>query len=217
MMSSQSSWIMHYGNYTDTANDWVNKTLAGVSTGLSMVGVSIIILTYLFIKEIRTLSRHIIVCISVADLVTCLSNVSGLLITPDATVSSLECKVQSFVGTTAVLSSFLWTMMLAVYLYVIIVKQMHSLGRRIIIPYSHVLCWCLPLAINIIAISFGALGNDEDNTSSGWCWISLYKGNIILDDIRLARLVRITRIVAYLTRVNTIIHWRCRSFPLNEI
>lgn len=162
--------------YIDLANDDLNRVLVSVSTGLSLIGVSVIILTYTFIKDIRTVSRHVIVCISIADFVTCMSNFWGLLIEPQTKhlYSPLSCKLQSFFGTTSILCSFLWTMMLAVYLYIVLVKDKPALGKRIITPFSHVICWFIPLVINITALAMHRLGNGGDKTSSGWCWISTY-------------------------------------------
>lgn len=168
MNSNDSKPYIHWSN---NVTDYI---LVGVSSTLSVIGALIIILTYVFIKDIRTVSRHIIVCISVADLVTCLSNLSGLFITPskDLLRTPPACIVQSFFGTSAILSAFLWTMMLAVYLYIVIVKERPSTGKKVIIPFAHLLCWPLPLAINFFALGYGMLGNGGDITSSGWCWIT---------------------------------------------
>jgi len=173
---------MYKGNttdfYIDTANNHINPALLLTATILSTVGASITIGTYIFIKDIKTMSRHIIVCISIGDLLTCISNFSGILIPPTHKTKSL-CEVQSFFSTTAVLTSFLWTLMLTVYLYTVIVRERIDLAKRIIIPWSHMFCWSIPIAINVIALTTGNLGNDGDETSAGWCWIRILDDSMI--------------------------------------
>ncbi|XP_066912697.1 G-protein coupled receptor 157-like [Clytia hemisphaerica] len=160
--------------FTDTANNAINTILLMSASLLSTLGTLVTITTYFFIKDIKTMSRHIIVCISVADLLTCLANLSGLLMSPTKhNTSPVGCQVQSFLGTTAILSSFLWTLMLAVYLHMIIVEERIDQAKRLIIPWSHVICWPVPLIINVVALTTGALGNDGDQTSAGWCWIKV--------------------------------------------
>ena len=129
--------------------------------------------------EIRTVSRHIVVCISIADFLVTTSNCLAIAISPEVNSKVTEsdnvsCAIQSFVGTTAVLWSFLWTMILAIYLYVDLIKGKHELGKRIIWPFAHLFCWLLPLAINLAALFLHKLGNSGDRNTSGWCWISVF-------------------------------------------
>lgn len=167
---------MSYNNdtaITKTANNEINRALMLTSSTLSTIGCVITIATYFLISDIKTMSRHIIMCISIADLVTCISNLVGLTIKPEThNVSSQACIVQSFFSTTAVLASFLWTAMLTFYLYMIIVKEQFEKAKRMIIPYSHLFCWAIPLLINVVAVATKSLGNDGDLTSAGWCWIN---------------------------------------------
>ena len=171
-----------------TANDQINQGLMITSAILSTIGCVITIATYFLISDIKTMSRHIIMCISIADLVTCLSNMIGLTISPNR-ITSQPCVVQSFFGTTAVLASFLWTMILTIYLYMVIVKERFEKAKRMIFPFSHMLCWAIPLIINVVAMATSSLGNDGDLSSSGWCWIKMVnKGTrFIFAEILLSR------------------------------
>ena len=96
----------------------------------------------------------------------------GLTISPNR-ISSQACIVQSFFGTTAVLASFLWTMVLTMYLYMVIVKERFESAKRMIFPFSHMFCWAIPLIINVVAMATNSLGNDGDLATSGWCWIKM--------------------------------------------
>ena len=165
--------------YQSIANGLPNKILLTVSAGLSIVGCILMISTYIVYKDIRTVSRHIVVCISIADLIVTTSNCMATAIRPevDSVVTDIDritCTIQSFVGTTAVLWSFLWTMVLAIYLYIDLVKGKQALGKRLIWPWSHLCCWLIPLAINMTGLLLHKLGNAGDRNTAGWCWISVF-------------------------------------------
>lgn len=146
-----------------------------ISSGLSIIGSLITFITYAAFRDIQTTSRHIIVCISIADFLTVTANLFGLFSKPNKGVD-VPCQVQSFIGSTFVLSSFLWTVMLGVYLYITLVKENQELAEKLARPWFHILCWLLPLLINVVAINLQVLGNSKDDTSSGWCWIDLETG-----------------------------------------
>ena len=40
-------------------------------------------------------------------------------------------------------------------------------------PWFHLICWLLPLSINLIALLHNVLGDNSDASTSGWCWINL--------------------------------------------
>lgn len=156
------------------ANNEYNKAFLKAAATLSSLGSIITILTYALNKDIRTMSRHIIVCISVADLVTCMANLVGIFIIPTTkNTTGAACQIQSFISTTAVLSSFLWTLMLSVYLYIVIVKERLKYAKNMVRPWGHLFCWLLPLGINVTALTTRNLGNDGDITTAGWCWIKM--------------------------------------------
>lgn len=166
-------------DYQSISNGTTNKILLATASGLSVIGSLIVILTYAMYKDIRSISRHLIICISIADLTVTLFNCLALAISPevDDQVSNFDfvtCQVQSFISTTALSWSFLWTMVLAIYLYCVVVKSSKSLGKRIVWPWAHMCCWSIPLVINVVALFLGKLGNSGDRNTSGWCWINVF-------------------------------------------
>ena len=157
------------------ANGALNIIIVATATLLSLLGSFLIIFTYIRFKDLRTLSRHIVVCIAISDLMSSLSSCAGLLISPTSHPQNNACVIQAFLGATFVLSSFLWTMFLAITLYVIIVKHNTDLAERLIFPWFHFTGWCLPLVINVVAVSLNKLGNTGDFATAGWCWIYVDK------------------------------------------
>lgn len=159
-------------NKTQDENNFVmtvvNTVILTIVSVLSVLGASIIMLTFVIFKDIRTPARHIIVCIALSDFISSLSNCFGIHMRGKDDGS---CVIQSFIGSSFIMSSFLWTMFLAVYLYIVIVYENRDLGRRIIFPWCHIVSWFVPLTINIVAVAKNALGNSPSLVTGGWCWI----------------------------------------------
>jgi len=126
-----------------------------VSTSLSILGSLVVIITYALYKDIRSSSRHIIVCISIADLIVS-------------------------IGSTANLCSFMWTLFLAVFLHITFVQEKPAKARALIHPWFHLLGWLFPLAINVVALCTRNLGDNNDRAVSGWCWIRIPSKFILL-------------------------------------
>lgn len=153
-------WALKYGA----------KYVLFVSTILSTLGCLLIILTYALYKDIRSTSRHIIFCISISDLIVSISNLSADVFIEPPMIEG--CIIQSFIGSIFLLSSFLWTLSLAIFLYISLVMEKPSTAIAMVHPWFHLVCWLLPLVINLVALVTGNLGNGEDFAVAGWCWIN---------------------------------------------
>ena len=158
----------------------LNQAIFLFSAVLSVFGSLLILITYNAYKNIQSPARHIIACLSLADLVTVLANSYGVFTRPNE-YGEITCILQSFIGGGAAMSSYLWTMVLAIYLYVGLVKDNSEIVEKLLHPWFHLLCWLLPLGINIVALFLNKLGNGKDRTSSGWCWIKYIPSEERLD------------------------------------
>ena len=98
---------------------YFQKRYGMLNMGRTMLSVAesyIIVLRFIRFRDIKTSPRHIIVCIAISDLISSLSDCAGLLILPGMNRPGNSCVIQSLIGTTFILSSFLWTMTLAISL-----------------------------------------------------------------------------------------------------
>ena len=157
-------------NFGDIGNSTLNRTLVTITCILSLLGASIIIVTYIVWKDMRSTSRKILVYISIADSVVAGSYMFGALLPQDT--NSTACITQSFLSTTANLCSFFWTLFMAIFLYATVAKQSPLTAQKMF-WFFHAIAWGVPLFIVILALEKGALGNDRDIYSSGWCWIKV--------------------------------------------
>lgn len=161
---------------------------------LSIAGSSLIILTYFCFKDIRTLARHILVCLSIADFIVATANLIGLLFyykrfvpahgerghenhTANSTHNHIPahwCEVQAAFTVYGTQSSILWTIAVAAYMFVLIVlpKKRHW-GNRLLL-FFHVVCWGVPFILTLWLGIDGFLGF-EHSATPGFCAI---KGTI---------------------------------------
>ena len=68
------------------------------------------------------------------------------------------------------LMSYMWSVCLATYLYISLVKRRQATAKKLI-PFFHIVCWVPGIAISTGALIVGALGNTADALTGGWYWI----------------------------------------------
>eukprot|EP00112_Aurelia_sp_Birch-Aquarium-sp1_P003840 Seg1433.1 transcript_id=Seg1433.1/GoldUCD/mRNA.D3Y31 product="G-protein coupled receptor 157" protein_id=Seg1433.1/GoldUCD/D3Y31 len=159
------------GPYQEYAMHPLNEALVCITSILSMLGSLFIILSYIAWKDIRTTSRKVLVWLSISDFLIALGNVSGTFFhSTTPLLKDYKCIAQSFVISSASISSFLWSVTLAVCLYMTIIKNQQSLFETFL-PYFHVFNWSVGWVINAVAVSENKLGNTADEITAGWCWI----------------------------------------------
>ncbi len=157
------------GNYSESVHFYPSSTFITTLTVvvipvcvLSILGASLIILTYVLYKDLRTTARQLLVNLSVADIIVAASNLAGLFIiqgfvdrdpsegTEPLSHSNTHCKIQGMFSMFGFLSSFLWTVAIAVYMFAITASR-RALPKALFVIYS--ICWGIPLAI-VIAFAY---------------------------------------------------------------
>ena len=171
--SSQSTNHTIPHAYAEWASSPVNRSLVGIMCCLSILGSITIMATFALWKELRTTSRKILLFLSLSDLLLASSNLIGVLIPMNGNIQhprNAFCVTQSFLTTSFSITSFLWTLTLAIYLYLAIVKGKQVLGKKLL-PFFHFINWLLGPIINGVAIHERMLGYAENPITGGWCWI----------------------------------------------
>lgn len=106
------------------------------SCALSFVGSSLIILTYICWSDLRTTPRKLLVFLSVSDWLSAASYAYGVW--SAFKVNSKECIVQGAISTFANTSSFFWTVAIAIYLYVFIVRSNQRVADSLVLFFHMV-------------------------------------------------------------------------------
>ncbi len=172
--------------------NYLVKTLVSIFCLLSIAGSLLIIITFIVWSDIRTGARTILVYLSVSDLLASAANLYGTI--RDFNSDTTDCIIQSGISTFGDISSFLWTISLAVYMYVTIVRVDKTRADRLLIPF-HAISWGIPVIIIVGAVLSGGLGYDASYISVGWCWVNL-DGKLFLLWILLAG--KLWEILAYI-------------------
>lgn len=158
--------------------DLVHKIVVTLSAVLSICGTSVIIGTFIAWEDFRSISRKILVYISMADFLTAGGNLLGFWINRaklscDKDFLKTLCEGQSFVTSTATLWSFFWTVFLAIFLYMVVVKKQRRIAETSL-KIFHFFAWGVPLVLVGTALGLQKLGTRPDNFyTSGWCWVHL--------------------------------------------
>lgn len=172
------------------------RAVVGVTCALSIFGSLLIILSYVLFKELRTNARLILVHLSLADFGVafsnlfgdwyrfyqyappCATNVPGMPLLSPPSVNRL-CIAQAFLAHFSTISSVLWTMMLAAYMYTVVTKIKEApLGNMWLMGFSYLFCYGMPLVLNIWMVCTGKLGFSPYDTS-GWCGSILTDAHVI--------------------------------------
>ncbi|XP_061196684.1 G-protein coupled receptor 157-like [Saccostrea echinata] len=156
-----------------------------LSASLSLTGGFALLLTYNKIPEFQSPVRKILVFLTVADIFSAFGYIVGtanFLRLDDSQKNSTDpiCKAQSFVTTFASLSSFAWTSIIAVHLFLAIRRQQDFERNRLLKIVYYILGWVVPAIISICFLVLDKLGRDVHGrlTVTGlWCWVKVEHSN----------------------------------------
>ena len=163
------------------------RALVGITCILSMVGAFLIILSYILIKDIRTKAREILVNLSLMDFMAAAANFIGVLVNFDTYLNSSNqnntsthtyqvmndlCRSQAFFAMYGTISSVLWTICIAVYVFLRIMLEGKNIARRAVYTF-YCICYGLPFIVTMWFMFTGKLGYAPFG-GSGWCSVILY-------------------------------------------
>ena len=129
------------------------KITVGTTCLLSILGASLIILTYVAFRDLRTTARQLLVNLSVADIIIAASHFVGLLTNYDRFLySSLQkdtwCSVQAAITMYGTISSFLWTIAVALYMFTVIMMKRPEIAMKTV-PVYYLVCWGIPVVFPV--------------------------------------------------------------------
>jgi len=127
---------------------------------LGLIGALFIILSFIFIKELRTFVGIVVFNISLADSI----NIIGFLLSPGNTNVNV-CNLQGFILQSGSLASILWDACLSITIYTLAVKL--DRNPTYLLKYFIGVCWTFPFIFAIYMISTNGYAN-----TGPWCWIS---------------------------------------------
>ena len=159
------------------------QVVVGITCVLSMFGAVLIALSYLLIKEIRTKAREILVHLSFMDFMVATANFVGVVVNFDQYLANKQysgrtydivhalCVTQASFAMYGTLASILWTIAIAVYIYLRIMFNKKPVARRAVYAF-YVICYGLPLIMTLWYTLERKLGFSRYG-GSGWCSLVL--------------------------------------------
>lgn len=166
------------------------KTTSAVTCSLSIIGVVIIVYTYVAFKRFRSKMREIVVHISLMDFTVALANLIGIAVNFESRLYKYElpynqlisvnqsdssfphtlnnlCITQAAFAVYGTICSVLWTTALTVYCYFVIIGEDMKRTRRI--SYSfYIICYGLPLIVIAWLAITSRIGYSPEG-GGGWC------------------------------------------------
>ncbi|KAM9444756.1 G-protein coupled receptor 157 isoform 1-T1 [Clarias gariepinus] len=149
-----------------------------VSCALSALGSALVVGTYALWPDLRSTPRQLLVFLSVADLLSAVSYSYGVYMAFHA--NTWDCVTQGAVSTFSNTSSFFWTVAIAIYLYIFIVKASQRLADSLVLYFHLIRYWGVPVAITVAAVSLQKIGYDASEVSVGWCWINIEEDDHVM-------------------------------------
>ena len=146
---------------------WMRILTASVSA-TSMLGCTVIMVSYALWPNLRSKSRFLLVCLSLGDYLNALGVLVSALWPPED--NSVGCRLQSVLTTYGSMLSFFWTSSMAIYLYIAIARENIVLANKLRFVF-YAVCWVVPTVITGVALGKGKLGYMETSDTVGWCWI----------------------------------------------
>jgi G protein-coupled receptor 157 len=162
------------------------RAVVGVTCSLSIIGSLLIILSYVCFKDLRTRARYILVHLSLMDLILAVSNLVGIAgnfdqrsiesnsnynvneSLPMKFNDTIYCRIQGLFTLYSTLSSILWTIFLAVFVYILVTAGNPKRITKFLMLFCYLLCYGLPLLPSLWAFFSGKVGY-APLQSSGWC------------------------------------------------
>ncbi|XP_071073898.1 G-protein coupled receptor 157 [Dasypus novemcinctus] len=142
-----------------------------LSCALSALGSGLLVATHALWPDLRSRARRLLLFLSLADLLSAASYFYGVL--RNFAGPSWDCVLQGALSTFANTSSFFWTVAIALYLYLSIVRTARGPGTGRLLCAFHVVSWGVPLVITVAAVALKKIGYDASDVSVGWCWVDL--------------------------------------------
>lgn len=110
-----------------------------LSCALSALGSGLLVATHALWPDLRSRARRLLLFLSLADLLSAASYFYGVL--QDFEGPSWDCVLQGALSTFANTSSFFWTVAIALYLYLSIVRTSRGPGDGRLLWAFHVVRW----------------------------------------------------------------------------
>ena len=121
--------------------------ISAISCSISILGGAVIFATFILIPEIRNCARKLVVCLTVADVISAaayLVSVIRYINTDNSVAEHVLCKIQSFCTTYSSIVSFCLTSIIAIYIFDTVINKTDRLGSTCWLFVFNLISWIIP-------------------------------------------------------------------------
>ncbi|XP_061196683.1 G-protein coupled receptor 157-like [Saccostrea echinata] len=152
-----------------------------VSCFASLLGGVGLLMTQYKMENLHYMLRNLLSFLTIADIITVLGYICGtfnyMYSHDEDTRNTTLCEAQSFVTTFSNMSSFAWTSIITVHLF-LLVRTTNDWDRNTCLKVLyHVIGWFIPGFITVVMLVTERLGESYNITTGPWCWIKLNQTN----------------------------------------
>ncbi|KAH6986954.1 G-protein coupled receptor [Ilyonectria destructans] len=155
------------------SEDQIHILIALERTGasLSLVGVTVIFITYSLFKRLRTIPNHFIICASIANVgasIACLIGENGIFVGEESAL----CQAQAFLLEIFMQSDPWWSLAMAINVFLVIFHGASPASFRRYLWLYCLICFGGPLIPAIVLLVARPDGQMIYGNATLWCWIS---------------------------------------------
>ena len=159
-----------------------------ISDFLSCIASVAMVAIYIAWADIRqNVAQSIVTFIAISDFFTAAGYMTGSfnllafvfseqLNNQGCGVFTTVCEIQSYVVTCATMSSYFWTIILALHFYMIIAHEQTKITKKLI-PVCHLMGWGVPICIALPLLCVGKLIYAPFVTGM-WCYMEIYSNSL---------------------------------------
>ncbi|XP_062566880.1 G-protein coupled receptor 157-like [Saccostrea cucullata] len=198
-----------------------------VSCLASLLGGVGLLITQYKMDNLHYMLRNLLCFLTIADIITDLGYICGTFnymisnIRSDNisehTWNTTLCTAQSFVTTFSNMSSFAWTSIITVHLFLLVRTTKDWERNTCLKVLYHIIGWFIPGLVTVILLVNDRLGESYNITTGSWCWIKLNRTDIQATDRGIMLLAgKLWEILTYILSLAVFMHLKITAYIERE-
>lgn len=147
------------------------RTVFGALGCVGLCGSIFVITSFLLFPHLRSFNKGLITCLAVADAMSAVGDIMSLGYYASPPLPFTYCNIQATLIQYSEMASFIWSLIIACYLYTSAVKNWPNSKTKSLLPLFLVLGFAIPLIPVIVIQVEKAIGNSTNGPDITWCWI----------------------------------------------
>jgi hypothetical protein len=144
------------------------RMVFGVMGCVGFCGSLFVIISFLLFPHLRSFNKSLILCLAIADILSAMADILSLGYFASHRLSFAYCSVQASIIQYAEISSFIWSLIISVYLYTSAVHNLPDKRAKSFVPVFLLVGFLLPVIPVIVLQIKDAFGNSTNGLDVTW-------------------------------------------------